>query len=105
MSAEAELTKEIENLVSAVTYQKQKIADLEEKVASSMPSPVKSRPNGDIHSDKGIGSATSKGSSSSGSGRSNQTTVSIAVAAFLRCVTIFCHIDLSYFLVDLYVVF
>lgn len=71
---EAELTKEIENLVAAVTYQKQKIADLEEKVASSKSGPANSRPNGDVRSDKGVGSATSKGSSSSSSGRSNQTT-------------------------------
>ncbi|XP_034239974.1 major antigen-like [Thrips palmi] len=81
---EAELTKEIENLVAAVTYQKQKIADLEEKVATSMSGPSHSRPNGDIRSDKGTGSGTSKGSTSSGSGRSNQTTGYLKNQTFLN---------------------
>ncbi|KAE8752483.1 hypothetical protein FOCC_FOCC000605 [Frankliniella occidentalis] len=69
---EKELTKEIENLVAAVTYQKQKISELEEKVAlttaenqAASSAPV---------SGTGSGSATSKGSSNSSSGRSGVAT-------------------------------
>lgn len=77
--SEQELTKEIERLVAAVTYQKQRIAELEQKVALSTPGSAEIRGRGTTgaaSSRTGNGSATSKGSSSSGSTHSGQTTVS-----------------------------
>ncbi|KAK3923217.1 Centrosomal protein of 135 kDa [Frankliniella fusca] len=81
---EKELTKEIENLVAAVTYQKQKIAELEEKVAlhtvDNSATAGASRPRAGSVSGNGSGSATSKGSSNSSSGRSGITTKQLHIS-------------------------
>lgn len=68
---EQELTKEIERLVETVTYQKQKISELEEKVTNTKETQASS--TGAVRFSNDPSSATSKSSSTSGSGRSVQT--------------------------------